>query len=86
MATEIIMPRLTDTMHVGMISYWYKKEGETVQNGEPLFVVETDKASVEVEASGSGILLKSLRRKGNPLLSGGGLQLLEKWGRTSPRC
>ncbi len=50
MATEVLLPRLTDTMHQGMISYWYKKEGESIQEGEPLFVVETDKASVEVNA------------------------------------
>lgn len=64
MATEILLPRLTDTMHQGMISYWYKKEGDTVQEGEPLFVLETDKASVEVPASASGILLKIFIKEG----------------------
>jgi len=63
-ATEILLPRLTDTMHQGMISYWYKKEGDTVQEGEPLFVLETDKASVEVPASASGILLKIFIKEG----------------------
>jgi len=58
------MPRLSDTMHQGKITYWYKKEGEIVQEGEPLFVVETDKASVEVNASVTGILLKILIREG----------------------
>jgi pyruvate/2-oxoglutarate dehydrogenase complex dihydrolipoamide acyltransferase (E2) component len=64
MAVEILLPRLTDTMHQGMISFWYKKEGEFVQQGEPLFVVETDKASVEVDASATGILLKILVNEG----------------------
>ena len=64
MAVEIHLPRLTDTMLQGMISYWYKKEGEAVQQGEPLFVVETDKASVEVNASGTGVLLKVLVKEG----------------------
>jgi pyruvate dehydrogenase E2 component (dihydrolipoamide acetyltransferase) len=60
MATVIIMPRLTDTMHEGKILEWLKKEGEPVREGEPLLVVETDKAAVEVNASASGFLLKIL--------------------------
>lgn len=64
MAVEILMPRLTDTMHEGMISYWYKKEGKVVQQGEPLFVVETDKASVDVDSSATGVLLKILVHEG----------------------
>lgn len=58
MATEILMPRLTDTMLQGVISHWYKKEGERVVEDEPLFMVETDKANVEVNASAAGVLLK----------------------------
>jgi pyruvate/2-oxoglutarate dehydrogenase complex dihydrolipoamide acyltransferase (E2) component len=58
MATEILMPRLTDTMLQGVISHWYKKEGESVAEDEPLFMVETDKANVEVNASAAGVLLK----------------------------
>jgi pyruvate dehydrogenase E2 component (dihydrolipoamide acetyltransferase) len=58
MATEILMPRLTDTMLQGVISHWYKKEGESVLEDEPLFMVETDKANVEVNASAAGVLLK----------------------------
>lgn len=64
MATEILMPRFTDTMNQGLIIDWFKKEGESVQEGEPLYVVETDKASVEVNAITTGVLLKILCRKG----------------------
>jgi pyruvate dehydrogenase E2 component (dihydrolipoamide acetyltransferase) len=64
MAVEIVMPRLTDTMLEGSISYWYCKEGDTISKGAPLFLVETDKAAVEVEASTSGVLLKILVREG----------------------
>ena len=59
-ATEVLMPRLTDTMYQGKITNWFKKEGEGIQEGEPLFAVETDKASVEVNASVTGVLLKIL--------------------------
>lgn len=58
MATVVLMPRLTDTMHQGKIVQWLKEEGEPVEEGELLFIVETDKASVEVFASATGILLK----------------------------
>jgi pyruvate dehydrogenase E2 component (dihydrolipoamide acetyltransferase) len=60
MAVQIRMPRLTDTMLEGLISAWLKQEGDFVQEGEPLFIVETDKASVEVHASATGVLLKIL--------------------------
>jgi len=48
----------------GTISEWVKKEGEPVEEGMPLFVVETDKAAVEVNASATGILLKILVDEG----------------------
>jgi len=80
MATEILLPRLTDTMHQGMISYWYKKEGEFVQEGEPLFVVETDKASVEVNASATGVLLKIFVKEGELVEVGGRVAIIGECG------
>jgi len=80
MATEILLPRLTDTMHQGMISYWYKREGEFVQEGEPLFVVETDKASVEVNASATGILLKIFIKEGELVEVGGRVAIVGESG------
>lgn len=76
MAVEILLPRLTDTMHQGMISYWYKKEGEFVQEGEPLFVVETDKASVEVNSSATGVLLKIFVKEGESVDVGGRVAII----------
>lgn len=64
MAVEVLMPRLTDTMHKGLVTYWYKSEEENTQEGEPLFVVETDKATVEVNACATGVLLKILVTEG----------------------
>lgn len=80
MAVEILMPRLTDTMHEGMISYWYKTEEEAVQQGEPLFVVETDKASVEVDASSTGILLKILVQEGESAAVGHRIAIIGERG------
>jgi pyruvate dehydrogenase E2 component (dihydrolipoamide acetyltransferase) len=56
MATEIIMPKVDMVMETGTFVEWLKEEGATVQKGEPLFVVLTDKANIEIEAPASGIL------------------------------
>lgn len=56
MATEIIMPKVDMVMETGTFVEWLKKEGERVSKGEPIFVIMTDKAAIEVEAPGDGIL------------------------------
>jgi len=61
---EIIMPKLGETMEKGKIIKWLKKEGERVDKGDPLLEIETDKAALEVEARGSGILRKILAQEG----------------------
>jgi pyruvate dehydrogenase E2 component (dihydrolipoyllysine-residue acetyltransferase) len=57
-ATEVKLPRLGQGMESGTIVRWLKSEGEHVEKGEPLFEVDTDKATQEVEAEASGVLLK----------------------------
>ena len=56
MPFEVVMPRLGWNMEKGTLVKWLKEEGEYVQAGEPLFVVEADKANQEVEALESGVL------------------------------
>ena len=58
MITKVIMPKLSDAMETGKVIKWLKKEGEAVKGGDILVEVETDKANVEVEAFGSGVLRK----------------------------
>ena len=60
MANEVILPMLGETMNEGTIVSWQKVEGETVRRGEVLFTVESDKATLEVEAPASGVLRKIL--------------------------
>jgi len=55
-ATEVLVPPLGQTVDTLTLVSWYKHEGEAVQQGEPLFAVETDKATLDVEAPSSGIL------------------------------
>jgi len=57
-ATEVILPRLGQGMESGTIVRWLKSEGEAVEKGEPLFELDTDKVTQDVEAEASGVLLK----------------------------
>jgi pyruvate dehydrogenase E2 component (dihydrolipoamide acetyltransferase) len=56
MYTQIVVPPLSQTMDTVVLVEWLKKPGDAVVKGEPLFVVETDKANLEVEAPASGTL------------------------------
>jgi len=58
MATEVKLPRLGQGMESGTIVKWLKSEGEHVEKGEPLYELDTDKVTQEVEADASGVLLK----------------------------
>ncbi len=56
MAISVVMPALEMAQETGKLIAWLKKEGETVAKGEPLLEVETDKAVMEIESPGDGIL------------------------------
>jgi pyruvate dehydrogenase E2 component (dihydrolipoamide acetyltransferase) len=58
MATEIKLPRLGQGMESGTVVRWLKQEGERVEKGEPLYELDTEKVTQEVEADASGVLLK----------------------------
>ena len=58
MAIEVKLPRLGQGMESGTIVRWLKAEGETVAKGEPLYELDTDKVTQEVEADSDGVLLK----------------------------
>ncbi len=60
MATNILMPALSPTMTEGTLSRWLKKEGDAIRSGDVIAEIETDKATMEVEANDDGILGKIL--------------------------
>ena len=64
MATELLMPKLGLTMTEGTIDEWKKKEGDTVQKGEIIYSVATDKLTNDVESDADGVLLKILVAEG----------------------
>lgn len=58
MAEIIIMPKLGFNMNEGKLVAWHKQEGEPIKKGEPLFAIETDKTTIDVEATGDGVVRK----------------------------
>ncbi|MDP9128720.1 MAG: biotin/lipoyl-binding protein, partial [Pseudomonadota bacterium] len=60
MPIQILMPALSPTMTEGNLARWLKKEGDTVKPGQVLAEIETDKATMEVEAVDQGTILKIL--------------------------
>jgi pyruvate dehydrogenase E2 component (dihydrolipoamide acetyltransferase) len=70
MATEVIMPSLGFDMVEGVVARWLKKEGEPVKKGEAIVEIETEKATVEVEAAASGVLQKIIVPAGETVAVG----------------
>ena len=64
MAAEVKLPRLGQGMEVGTVVKWLKAEGDKVEKGEPLYELDTDKVTQEVEAEADGVLLKIVVREG----------------------
>src|SRR3974390_2418778 len=64
MPTEILMPALSPTMEKGNLAKWLKREGDPVKPGDVIAEIETDKATMEVEAIDEGVLGKILVPEG----------------------
>ena len=64
MASRVVMPKLSDTMEEGRILRWLKKEGDAIETGQALAEVETDKATVEMEAYTNGTIRKLISAEG----------------------
>ena len=60
MEVEIVMPQLGQEMTRGIILEWYKKEGDRVDIGETLFLVDTEKVNIDVDSEVAGTLKKIL--------------------------
>ena len=84
MAIYIEMPKLSDTMTEGTLLKWLKKEGDKVESGDVVAEVETDKATMEMEAFDDGILHKLLVEPGAKVAIGGRIALLLQKGEKAP--
>ena len=60
MASQVVMPKMSETMEEGVVVKWLKREGDRVASGDALAEIETDKAVLELEASTAGVLRKIL--------------------------
>lgn len=76
MATNVIMPALGVAQQTGTLLRWLKSEGEAVAKGEPLMEIETDKATVEIEAAGEGVLSNVKAKPGDVVPVGQTIALL----------
>ena len=88
MATDVIMPALGVAQEKGTLLNWLKAEGQSVTKGEPLMEIETDKATVEIEAPASGILTNVAASPGDEIPVGNRIAVIlapdEKFAETPP--
>ncbi|TDD22943.1 2-oxo acid dehydrogenase subunit E2 [Actinomadura sp. KC06] len=82
--TDILMPRLSDTMEEGVISSWQKQPGDEVAVGDVIVDIETDKAVMEYEAYEAGVLEKILVAEGETAAIGAPIAVLATAAGTSP--
>jgi len=80
MAIKISMPKLSDTMTEGHLVKWLKKEGDRVEASEIIAEAESDKATMELEAFDSGVLLKIIVPEGGKVPVGGTLAIIGEKG------
>ncbi len=80
MAIKISMPKLSDTMTEGHLVKWLKKEGDRVEAAEIIAEAESDKATMELEAYDSGVLLKIIVPEGGKVPVGGTLAIIGEKG------
>ena len=84
MATNVILPALGMSQDTGKILQWLKQEGEQVAKGEPLAEIETDKATVEIEAPADGILARISAAAGDDVPVGKVIATILASGEVSP--
>jgi pyruvate dehydrogenase E2 component (dihydrolipoamide acetyltransferase) len=70
MATDVTMPRLSDSMEEGTVLKWLVEEGGEVKRGEPLVEIETDKANMTYDADTDGVLVEVVAQEGDTLAIG----------------
>ena len=83
--TDILMPALSPTMEEGTLAKWLKKEGDSVEEGEPLVEIETAKMQTELEATVSGVLDRIVAQEGEIVPIRGLLCVITDPGETPSR-
>ena len=84
MSSQVTLPRLGQGMETGTIVRWLKSEGDAVEKGEPLYELDTEKVTQEVEAEASGVLLKILASEGEEIEVGKAIAVIGEAGEAVP--
>ena len=84
MTTQVLVPPLGQTVDTVTLVSWYKHEGDTVQQGEPLFVIETDKANLDIESPASGKLAVITAQAGDVVTVLSSIALIVQPGKSAP--
>jgi pyruvate dehydrogenase E2 component (dihydrolipoamide acetyltransferase) len=79
-SNQVTLPRLGQGMESGVIVRWLKSEGDQVEKGEPLYELDTEKVTQEVEADASGVLLKILANEGDEIEVGKAIAVIGEAG------
>src|SRR5579862_21083 len=82
--TDVIMPKMGDGMEEGTLVEWLKKEGDAVNSGEVIGTIQTDKATLELEAPGTGKLAGVLLEAGGTVPVGKPIAAILKDGKPLP--
>jgi pyruvate dehydrogenase E2 component (dihydrolipoamide acetyltransferase) len=85
-ANQVTLPRLGQGMESGTIVRWLKSEGDKVEKGEPLYELDTEKVTQEVEADASGVLLKILASEGDEIEVGKAIAVIGEEGEDVPQA
>jgi len=80
MSSQVTLPRLGQGMESGTIVRWLKSEGDEVEKGDPLYELDTEKVTQEVEADASGVLLKILAQEGEEIEVGKAIAVIGEAG------
>jgi len=78
MATKVIMPKLGLIMQKGTVLAWRSKEGDAVERGKPLFSIDTEKVTLDIESPASGVLRKIFAHPGSTVAVGGLLAIISE--------
>jgi len=84
MSSQVTLPRLGQGMESGTIVRWLKSEGDKVEKGDPLYELDTEKVTQEVEAEADGVLLKILAQEGEEIEVGKAIALIGEQGEDVP--
>ncbi|MGZ6253724.1 MAG: biotin/lipoyl-containing protein, partial [Candidatus Binataceae bacterium] len=80
MSIEVMMPQMGESVVEGTVTKWLVKEGDRVQEDQPLCEISTDKVDTEIPSPGTGVIAKLIAAEGETLPIGAPLALIEASG------